>query len=94
MVKKTMNKHYVHADSYRELLFALYLKLKGKQVIVISKNPDVRYFCLKFIIDCIPFPIYGKYDMFKIKRHADEIINYIDINDCYYITEESKSITL
>jgi len=90
---------YINCPSYASLFFALHLKNKDEEVIVITINGSVKKYTEIVNIECIylkniNFGIKKIYKIFEFKKQIDNIISTIEIRerDSFYLLDNSFTI--
>lgn len=77
-MKRVDETFYVFCYSYITIKLALYMKLKGYSVIVITNNYDLRRFCYHEDIDVIYYPkLKNLKNFLKVKQTVDDILGAI-----------------
>jgi hypothetical protein len=75
---KESNTYYVFCYSYVTIKLALYLRLKGYHVVVITNNYDLRRFCYHEDFDVIYYPkLKNLKNFFKVKKVVDDVLGCI-----------------
>jgi len=93
--------NYVFCVAYRSLLFALYLKKKGKKIKIITYNKNIIKYCKKEKIGYIKYNqivINGSsfYKIFAFKKNLDRLVERMDFceKDFFYLTGKTKALNV
>jgi len=85
--------NYVFCGGYRTLLFALYLKSTGKNIVIVAYSNDVVKFCCDQKINYIQIKQFRPYltsilKLFSFKRKLNAVIKKIDMKkeDNFFLT--------